>query len=160
MTEQQNDPNAGEEIPEEVQQLHLCALMLAQHLVPGEGEEFKPFEPEFIDSLDEWLQELAVQHDGAEEFIHAVHTIGAFGAGNSETSPRMHAQLQALLERTTIANAIKKWHVSADPEEVKAIADRFGNFSGADSQKKAPGVGEEKPDGALDLNQLNFPKRL
>jgi hypothetical protein len=149
------------ELPEEVAQLHPVAFFLAKQLKPGEaGAEFAPIAEEPLLEVAEYLYDLSEKEGGTEELVHAAQTIAAFVTGNKPDSPEMAEQVRELLELPFVVETVKKWSVSADPEKVKLIAERFGNFAGIGSQKKAPKVGEEKPEGAVDLNALNFPKRL
>lgn len=161
MSEKQTEADQVE-MPEEVADLHGVAVFLVAHLEESEeeGEAFKPLAKEVLDEVDAYLKELAEKDDGTEELMHAVQTLGGFVVGNRPDSPKMVEQVKALLDRPHVVEAVKKWSVSADPEQVKAIADRFGDFAGVKADKTAPKVGDEKPEGAIDLNALNFPKRL
>lgn len=151
----------GEPVPEEIKQLHPIAFFLAKQLQPGEaGHEFAPVPDEVILEMGEYLVGLPEQEHGEAELVHAAHTIASFVVGNKKDSPDLAAQVQQLLEMPVVIDAMKKWSVSADPEQVKKIAENFGHFAGLDTSKKAPKVGEEKPEGSVDLNALNFPKRL
>ena len=159
--EKQPQAPSDEPVPEEVLGLHAVAFFLAEELKPGEGgEKFAPFKEEVLMEIAGYLLGLTEEEGGAEELIHAIHTIAAFVAGNRDESPTMAEQIRLLLDLPFVVEGLKKWSVSADPEQVNRIAEKFGNFAGLDTQKRAPKVGEQKPEGAVDLNALNFPKRL
>jgi hypothetical protein len=154
------EKNQSDDMPDDVAKLHGIAFALAKELKPGEGgEEFAPFPEEVLGPVAQYLLELTEEEE-ADELVHACHTLAAFAIGQKPSSPTMAAQVLELLELANVQEALKKFSVSADPEKVKQMAEKFGNFAGTDSQKKAPKVGEEKPEGAVDLNALNFPKRL
>ena len=148
-----------EEMPEGLEQLHGIVYVLAKDLQPGEeGEEFAPFPEEVLGPVAQYLIELG--EENPDELAHAYHTVACFAVGQKPSSPTMAEQVRELLELPPVVEAMKKWSVAADPEKVKEIAERFGSFAGTANQKVAPKVGEEKPEGAVDLNALNFPKRL
>jgi hypothetical protein len=149
------------EITPEVEKLHGLAFYLAKELAPGEGgEEFAPFSEEVLGPVAQFFLELTEEEGGTDELIHAAKDIAAFAIAHRKTSPTMSGQVSEMLRLPYVEEAVKKWSISADPEDVKDIAARFGDFAGVDAQKRAPQVGEEKPEGAVDLNALNFPKRL
>jgi hypothetical protein len=163
MTDQKQPetPAGSSDVPAEVEGLHPVAFFLAEELRPGtDGQEFAPFPEEVGVEMAQFLHSLTEKEDGGEELIHCVHTIAAFIHANRTESPAMTAQVRELLDLPFVLDGLKKWSVSTDPEQVNRIAQKFGNFAGLDTQKKAPKIGDEKPEGAVDLNALNFPKRL
>ncbi len=152
-------PNDEIQVPEEVLNLHPMVVEFFAQLVPGEdGELFSLPEPLVHD-----LHSAILQFEGEKELVDIIHgfTAAAITMRDHSQSPFLSEQLFAILQSPQVEEILKGLEISADPEEVSRIAERFKSFAGKeDIAKTAPKEGEKKPDGALSLDQLNFPKRL
>lgn len=151
-----------EEVPEDIAALHPSVFFVAANLfeINEHGNQFMALNDEVIEEIDGYLKELAEKADGGEELIHMVQSLAAFSQGNMEASPAVADQVRALVEQKYVVDAVTKWKLSADPAKVEELAEQFGDFAGLSKTKKAPHLDDEKPDGAVSINDLNFPKRM
>lgn len=115
---------------------------------------------EDVSEVREGLVELYGQQE-LRDAVRGLLNLGAFlqeqGAEQASTALYDVLAEQPLLDALDALNAERQEQAA---EDVAKSSDALRKFAGADTQKKAPQVGEKKPDGALSLDQLKFPKRL
>ena len=113
-----------------------------------------------ISELREGLEMIHAQPE-LRDAVRGLLNLGAFlqeqGADAASQALLDLLAEQALLDALDALNAERQEQAS---EDVAKSSEAFGKFAGGDTAKKAPKVGEKKPDGALSLDQLKFPKRL
>ena len=161
MTEKPTKPE--DEIPPEVFELHPIVGLLARELVPApdpEEEEFLPMAEDKYIELGAAILHYVDEENPKMELLHVVQSLAAWAYALRERSPRLSEQVIDCIAQEEVANSCAKLKVSADPEAVRETAEKFGNFSGQQADKTAPKVGEAKPEGSIDINKLNFPKRM
>lgn len=152
-----------DEIPPEVLELHPIVLVLAGELQKGEGEEeFAPLAEDRFIELGAAILHYVDEENPKVELLHIVQSLACYAYVLREThkSPALAEQIVTCIAQDEVVANVDKLKVSADPETVRQVAERFGNFSGSKTDKTAPKVGEAKPEGSLDINALNFPKRM
>lgn len=115
---------------------------------------------EDVTELREGL-EMIYEQPELRDAVRGLLNLGAFleeqGAGAaSQTLYDLLAE-QPLLDALDALNADRQEQAA---EDVAKSSEALRKFAGADTSKKAPKVGEKKPEGALSLDQLKFPKRL
>lgn len=161
MSDQPKSEEELEDLPEEVAALHPSVFFLAANLfeINDHGNQFMALNDEVVEELDGYLKELAEQA-GGEELIHMVQSLAAFVQANREPSPAVCEQVAMLIEQKYVVEAITQWKLSADPAMVEELAQQFGDFAGLSNTKTAPGIDDEKPEGAVSINDLDFPKRM
>ena len=72
-------------------------------------------------------------------------------------------QMFELLRQKPLLDALDRINAARDAENRDAVAassDKFTSFQDSTTQRSAPKVGEERPDGTLSIDKLGFPKRL
>lgn len=72
-------------------------------------------------------------------------------------------QLFDLLAEKPLLDALDQVDAAREAATRDAVAEsseKFKNFRGDTTQRSAPRVGEQRPDGTLSLDKLSFPKRL
>lgn len=117
---------------------------------------------------DEELGELRAgleQIYGEPQLRDAVRGLLNLGAHLHETGGPIGSKqlLDMLAEAPLLAalDALNAERHETTSEEVAKTSEAFGTFSaGKKAEKNAPKVGEQKPEGALSIDQLKFPKRL
>lgn len=129
-------------------------------MIEERGWEDVTLTGEELEELRAGLEELY----GQEELRQAVRGLLNLGAHLQENgSPTGSQQLLDLLAEQPLLDALDALNAERHEqrsEEVAKTSEAFGQFAGQKAEKKAPQVGEKKPDGALNLDQLKFPKRL
>lgn len=158
MTEKKTD-----EVPAEVFELHPLVLVIAAELKPGEGdEEFAPLEEDKFIELGAAILSYVDEEDPKVELLHVAQSFAAYAVTlrDQHNSGRLAEQIFECIGNEDIVANLEKLAVSADPEKVQQVAQRFTDFTGSKTEKKAPKVGEAKPEGSIDINKLNFPKRM
>jgi hypothetical protein len=163
MTDTTPKKDAFDEIPSEALELHPLVFVLSKELTKGEGAEMlAPMSEDKFVELGAAVLTYVDDADPKVELLQVVESLGAFAlvARDQCGSERLANQLFEIIGNDDVVNNLQKLSVSADPEKIQKIAERFGEFAGAKADKKAPKVGEAKPEGSIDINALNFPKRM
>jgi len=150
------------DLVKEMEKLHPIVLDVCLHLTEdGDVEE------EGIAGLRKALLELK----GKEEFVQAVEELlktcymwDTFPIGVDGTCTYQPAAKKVLAvlnshEMLEIAHDAGAKMAHAHGEERAKLGNKFAEFKDQEAPK-APKVGEEKPEGSVDLNALKFPKRL
>lgn len=129
-------------------------------VVDERGAEDLAFDEGEMAGLREGLEEIY----GTEGLRLAVRGLLNLGAHLHETNagPASKQLLDMLAEAPLIAalDGINATRHETSSEEVAKTSQAFDAFADQKNEKVAPKVGEEKPDGALSIDQLKFPKRL
>ena len=101
---------------------------------------------------------------GESELRDAVRGFLNLGAHLQETGDREGSSaLLDMLAEKPLLDALDALNDERQAEKSEAVAkssQAFNEFADKAEGKKAPQVGEKKPDGSLSLDQLKFPKRL
>lgn len=157
MTEKQSEEVQQVEVPEEVLALHPIVFQLMQIVVPGpNGEEFDLPDDQALPELRDGV----LEYDG-DQLRHVAETLTAFVIvmQAQHNSPTLAGKVLAVLQSPEVGAKLKALSISTDPERVQEVAKRFSQFSGA-GPKTAPMADAKKPDGAISLDKLNFPRRM
>jgi len=129
-------------------------------LIEERGWADVTFDEEVLGELRVALQKI-YQHEELRSAVRGLLNLAAFLMERG--SKPGGQQLVALVDEQPVLDALDRLNAirhDEKSEEVARTSKAFGDFSGQDTEKKAPKVGEKKPDDALSLDQLKFPKRL
>lgn len=124
------------------------------------GGESLAITQEDVDELRTGLEAIYA----AAELRDAVRGLLNLGAHLQETGDYAGSKiLLDMLAEQPLLDALDALNAELQDEKNAAVAKSsqdFNQFAGKDIEKKAPQVGDKKPDGALSIDQLKFPKRL
>jgi len=166
MTDEDNMEETSEPVeedpPVEVENLHPIVLLLAEKVEASEDGKFLPLSEELLEDLAEGVLEYVDDEDPKVELLHIAQSLTAYAntLRTDHEAGDLADQILMVVTQEAVINNLHKLSVSSDPEKVREIASNFGEFTGDKKELKAPKVGEAKPEGSVDLNALNFPKRL
>ncbi len=162
MTDPQIKIPPGFDLAKEMEKLHPIVLDVCLHLT-----EDGDVEPEGIEGLKKGLLELKDSEGfivAVEELLRTCYQWDTFPIGvDGECTYQPAAK--AVLAVLNSAEIQRVYHEAGTEmahehgEERAKLGNKFAEFKDQDAPK-APKVGEEKPEGAVDLNALKFPKRL
>ncbi len=144
---------------EDIDRIHPLAGA-ALIIVDERGGEDLVFEEGEMAAMREGLEEIY----GSEDLRLAVRGLLNLGAHLQETNPGPASkQLLDMLAEPPLLAALDGINATRQESKSDAVAknsEAFGAFAGDRTEKVAPKIGDEKPDGALSIDQLKFPKRL
>ncbi len=151
-----NDKADNEDIPADVESVHPFVTMLFAGLERG-GEERYAFPLDLANQVYSGL----IEFEGEAELTMIIEQMLGLAIMMQQEfeSPTVAAQIFAILEDDKVQNITRDIKALADPN-LDELGNRFGSFAGNEIAKTAPKVGDEKPEGALSLDELNFPKRM
>ena len=136
---------------------------VAHLLKDGTGGEPAEFPPESAAELSQLLEAYVAQDD--HELHEVVRTLISIyeWLKDDEGCPTAADALKATFKTDKVNNrimAIEKEMQANEAEGATSKGSKFESFADRASDKKAPKVGEEAPEGSLKLGNLNFPKKL
>lgn len=141
---------------------HPIRYVIASVLIDGAANE----EPALLDDagIDKITQELD-RTIGSEELVDAVEMLlgVAYNVETAHQSPVTAQKLIDIVERESVLRALRELNRNKNQkraEEVQKQADKLTQFTGSESQKKAPKTDDAAPKGSIKLGSLNFPKKL
>lgn len=141
---------------------HRIRVVIATTVQDGvAGKESAHFTPEGLETIRTEIRSFL----GKPELIDCVEdvlTIVGF-LELEEKSPKAAQALYELVENPEVIESLKAINRHLDAERadnVAKAADKLQQFTGQDSQKKAPKADEETPKGTMKLGNLDFPKKL
>lgn len=155
-----SSPVNAELTQEDIDRVHPLAAAAVLVLDERAGEAIILAEEE-IAELRTGLEQLYKE----PELRDAVRGLLNLGAHLHETgSPVGSKQLLDMLAEAPLLAALDALNAERHEEkseEVAKTSEAFETFAaGQKAEKNAPKVGEQKPEGALSIDQLKFPKRL
>jgi hypothetical protein len=141
---------------------HPIRYLIASVLLDGSADQ----EPALLD--DAGIEKITTELDrniGSEELVDAVEMLlgVAYNIETAHHSPFTAQKLIDIVEREPILRALRELNRNKNQkraEEVQKQADKLTQFTGSESQKKAPKNDDAAPKGSIKLGSLNFPKKL
>src|SRR5688572_13988718 len=154
-------------IIKEMEKFHPLVLEVCVHI-----QEDGDVADEGIENLKKGLAELGGTPEyvaAVEELLRACHqwdTLLISDGTDQDAQPFYKKTARKVLAVLNAPDMLQQYHrgganLAHEHAEKRAkLGNKFAEFKDDQESPKAPKVGEEKPEGAIDLNALKFPKRL
>jgi hypothetical protein len=147
---------------EEAEGGHRIRRVIAQVVRDGgAGQEAAVFTPEALETIREEIRTWM----GKPELVDCVEDVLTIVAHleEDEKSPKAAQALYVLVENDEVVASLKNLVRQQDSERAEKVADaadKLNEFTGKESNRKAPMADEAAPKGSMKLGNLDFPKKL